>query len=96
MHGKPLTSETYDTARMIVEPWRLYDFCQENDGAAAVIVMPADRAPDLPNPAIAILAAAQGAYHSAGRLGFNDIAVCLGGFLDCRSTPLGRCPSGTI
>ena len=81
MYGRPLTPETYDAARMIVEPWRLYDFCQENDGAAAVIVMPADRAPDLPNPAITVLAAAEGAYHSAGRLGFNESPYASAGFL---------------
>jgi acetyl-CoA acetyltransferase len=80
MHGRPLTADDYDHARMIVEPWRLYDFCQENDGAAAVIVMPADRAADLPNPAVHILAAAQGAYHSAGRSAFNESPYASAGF----------------
>ena len=80
MYGKPLTAEDYDASRMIVEPWRLYDFCQENDGAAAIIVMPADRAPHLPGPAVHILAAAQGAYPSAGRLGFNETPYASAGF----------------
>jgi acetyl-CoA acetyltransferase len=80
MYGRPLTPEAYDAARMIVEPWRLYDFCQENDGAAALILTPADRARDLPNPAVHILAAAQGAYQSAGRLGFNETPYASAGF----------------
>src|SRR5262249_6702152 len=31
MHGRPLTEAMYDAARFIVEPWRLYDCCLEND-----------------------------------------------------------------
>jgi acetyl-CoA acetyltransferase len=81
MYGKPLSPEVYDEARMIVEPWRLYDFCQENDGAAAMTLIPADRASDLPNPPVHILAAAQGAYQSAGRLGFNETPYASAGFL---------------
>jgi acetyl-CoA acetyltransferase len=81
MYGRPLTAAAYDAARMIVEPWRLYDFCQENDGAAAIILTPADRAPDLPSAPVHILAAAQGAYHSAGRLGFNETPYASAGFL---------------
>jgi acetyl-CoA acetyltransferase len=60
MHGRPLTEDAYDGARWIVEPFRLYDCCMENDGAAAVIVTSAERAADLRHPPAHIWAAAQG------------------------------------
>lgn len=37
MHHNPLSSEECINARMIAEPLCLYDFCQETDGAGAVI-----------------------------------------------------------
>jgi acetyl-CoA acetyltransferase len=72
MCGRPLTSELYDDARMIVEPWRLYDCCQENDGAAALIVTTPERAADLRRPPVFVLAAAQGAERGWGRGVMND------------------------
>jgi acetyl-CoA acetyltransferase len=80
MYGKPITAEDYDNSRYIVEPWRLYDFCLENDGAAAIILVPADRASDLPQRPVYILAAAQGAYASAGRAAFNESPYASAGF----------------
>jgi len=67
MHGRPLTSEAYDESRMIVEPWRLYDFCQENDGAAAIIVTTPERAREGAHRPVYLLAAAQGANQGWGR-----------------------------
>jgi acetyl-CoA acetyltransferase len=63
MYGKPLTEEAYDASRWIVEPWRLFDCCQENDGAAALILVPAERARDFPKKPAYLLAAAQGSEH---------------------------------
>ncbi|MGE0419668.1 MAG: hypothetical protein AB7O80_22925 [Acetobacteraceae bacterium] len=61
MRGRPLTEEKYDSSRWIIEPFfHLYDCCQENDGAAAVIVVPAERAKDFKNKAAYVMACGQG------------------------------------
>ncbi|HJN91181.1 MAG TPA: acetyl-CoA acetyltransferase, partial [Dehalococcoidia bacterium] len=49
----------------IVEPFRLFDCCQENDGAAALILMPADRAKDFKQDPAYILGVATGVPHRA-------------------------------
>ncbi|MEE8347557.1 MAG: acetyl-CoA acetyltransferase [Dehalococcoidia bacterium] len=60
MYGRPLTIEDHQQSRMIVDPLHLYDCCQENDGAAAVIVTTAERAKDLKQRPVYIMGAAQG------------------------------------
>lgn len=57
---KPLTVEDHQTSRMIAEPFRLFDCCQENDGGAVILVTSAERARDLKQRPIHIMAAAQG------------------------------------
>ncbi|MBI2767268.1 MAG: acetyl-CoA acetyltransferase [Chloroflexi bacterium] len=60
MYNRPLSEEDYDNSRWIVEPFHLFDCCQENDGAAAIIITSAERARDLRHPPAYILGAAQG------------------------------------
>jgi acetyl-CoA acetyltransferase len=61
MHGRPLSEERYDGSRWIAEPFHLYDCCMENDGAAALIVLSAERARDLREAPAYVLGAAIGA-----------------------------------
>ncbi|MBN8926875.1 MAG: acetyl-CoA acetyltransferase [Rhodospirillales bacterium 69-11] len=64
MKGRPLDAAKYDASRWIIEPFfHLYDCCQENDGAAAVIVVPAERAKDFKGKPTYLLACGQGSDH---------------------------------
>jgi acetyl-CoA acetyltransferase len=71
MYGRPLDSDTYDNARWIVEPFRLYDCCMENDGAAAVILTTAERARDLKQTPAYVMAATQGSDYRQGASAHN-------------------------
>ncbi|HEY7105383.1 MAG TPA: thiolase [Acidimicrobiia bacterium] len=57
---QPLTLDDYFNARMISDPLCLYDYTMETDGAVAVITTSADRAQDLRQPPVYILASAHG------------------------------------
>ena len=65
MHGRPLTEEDYDNSRWITEPYKLFDCCQENDGAAALILVPAERAKEFKQKPVYILGASQGTGYRA-------------------------------
>jgi acetyl-CoA acetyltransferase len=58
-YGKPLTFEEHQSSRMIVDPLRLYDCCQETDGGCACIVTTPERARDLAQPGALIRGIAQ-------------------------------------
>ncbi|HEX5366255.1 MAG TPA: lipid-transfer protein [Acidimicrobiales bacterium] len=61
-HGRPVTVADHQASRWIVEPvLRLLDCCQESDGGVALVVTGADRARDLRQPPVRVVAAAQGA-----------------------------------
>jgi acetyl-CoA acetyltransferase len=53
--------EEHQSSRLIADPLRLYDCCQESDGGAACVVTSVERARDLRHPPAVIRGAAQGA-----------------------------------
>jgi len=60
-HGRPITLADHQESRMIAEPLRLLDCCQESDGAVALVVTSVERARSLRRRPAMIRAAAQGA-----------------------------------
>lgn len=59
-HERPITLEDHQLSRMIADPLRLLDCCQESDGGQALVIVSAERARDLPHPPAVIAGAAQG------------------------------------
>jgi len=59
-HDNPITIEDHQASRMIADPLRLLDCCQESDGAVAIVVTSTEMARDLDKGAVPIVAAAQG------------------------------------
>jgi acetyl-CoA acetyltransferase len=60
-YGRPITREDYFASRMIVDPFRLFDCCQESDGGVAFVITSAERARSLRRKPVMIRAAAQSA-----------------------------------
>lgn len=63
MYGKPLNAARYDASRWVAEPFHLFDSCMENDGAAAIVLVSAERVRDFAQSPAYILAAAAGSDH---------------------------------
>jgi acetyl-CoA acetyltransferase len=65
LHGNammtaPITLEDHQRSRMIADPLRLLDCSLESDGAAAVVVSAAERAPDLRRQPVYVMGIAEG------------------------------------
>ena len=58
-YGKPLSMDEYLNSKQIAEPLCLYDFCQETDGACAILVTSTERARDLKQKPAVIRAVTQ-------------------------------------
>ena len=59
-YERPMTLEDHQTSRMICDPLRLYDCCQETDGGCAFVVTTPERARDLKQKGALIHGIAQG------------------------------------
>jgi acetyl-CoA acetyltransferase len=70
-YRKALTREDYLAARYIAEPLRLFDCAAPVNGAVAVVVTPRERARDGAQPAVPILAMAEGHPGTPDRAGFD-------------------------
>ncbi|MGZ8202771.1 MAG: thiolase family protein, partial [Burkholderiales bacterium] len=54
MRRAPMTREDYMNSRWIMEPLRLFDCCQNNEGGACIIITSAERAKDCRKPPVYI------------------------------------------
>lgn len=64
-YEKPLTLEEHQNSRMIADPLRLFDCCQESDGAVAFVLSKKSLAADLPQAAVEIASVKQRALPSS-------------------------------
>lgn len=80
--GNPITVEDHQTSRMIADPLRLLDCCQESDGGVALVIVSAERARDLRQKPVYIRAAAQASPKGT---------VSLGGFYKDNIWPFDEC-----
>ena len=82
-YQRPITLEDHQNSRWIVEPiLRLLDCCQESDGGVALIVSAAERAADLPQPAVRVLGITD-AHLQDGSVMFNYYLPDLEQYAEC-------------
>jgi acetyl-CoA acetyltransferase len=70
----PLTIDDVLKARMISDPFTMYDCCLVTDGAAAFVMTRADRAKDLSKKPVYILGSATAVWHRSSS-GMDDLTV---------------------
>jgi acetyl-CoA acetyltransferase len=73
MRGRPITLADHQASRMIADPFHLYDCCQENDGACAVVLTTAERAKHLKQRPVYVMSASQGSGYREGVGGHNKL-----------------------
>jgi acetyl-CoA acetyltransferase len=79
MRDKPLSMEDYLAGRMISSPLRLFDYCLESDGAAALVFARSEVAGELTATPVYVLAANQSLYpHSEPITAYADDLVRYG------------------
>jgi acetyl-CoA acetyltransferase len=66
LYREPITLEDHQNSRMIADPLRLLDYCLETDGGTALLVTSPERAKDLRQKPVSIMAGVMG---GAGRFG---------------------------
>jgi acetyl-CoA acetyltransferase len=64
-YQRPITLEEHQASRMIADPLRLLDCCQESDGAVAFVVTSLSKSRDAPHTPAIIAAARQGLVNSS-------------------------------
>lgn len=62
MQHKTMNMDDYMGSRMMCEPLRLFDCCQEDDGGCALVITTPERAKDLAQPAAIIRGVAQASF----------------------------------
>jgi acetyl-CoA acetyltransferase len=75
-----LDDDTYESSRMIAEPYRLYDCSRENDGAAAVLLTSLDEAQTLRRKPVHLSAVAQSTPRGWGSMIDNEEDYTSAGF----------------
>ncbi|MBL7487642.1 transporter [Frankia sp. AgB1.9] len=79
-HGQPLTAGTYSDSRWVSSPLRLFDCSRENDGAAALLVVPAEHVERYRGRPAYILAGVQGSGRGWSESLENETAYTSAGF----------------
>ena len=81
-YGQNVDAAAYERSRFISEPYHLFDCSRENDGAAAVIVVSAERARQLKQNPAYLLSSVMGASAAAGSREDNHEPYTSVGFIE--------------